>query len=407
MKRIKINYPNPLLIFFLGFFLLFTVRCNDDEENLPVMKQRGDILSTSYIKSYTAASIRTYLTTINLDINVDIVYDVDAYRIVYLTPDINGNLIQASGAVMIPNASESLPAISFHHGTQTKRELVASVDPTSIAEGFAGLVASSAGFVVFLPDYLGLGASNILHPYLHADLSAGPVIDMLTAGNVFCTHKNILLNGDLYIGGYSEGGYVTLAAQEQIEGLGSFPFNIVASAPQAGPYDLYSTVDHFIDIDEYPEPAFMAFLLTAYNDIYVWHRLQEIFKQPYAAMMPGLFDGTNTVDEISAQLPTKISELVQEDFLTGFKNGTEVDFINALKENTPLNWAPKSFTRFYHSNADSIVPYQNALTAVENLTASGGTSVELVTIDGLSHSEASVPAVTQMIEWFDSLRLSK
>ena len=407
MKRFKIDHSVSSLLFFLGFFLLITVSCNDETSVEPEIKERGDTLSTSFISNYTAASIQSYLNSLGLDIDVDIKYDVDAYKIVYLTPNIDGTLIPASGALMIPEVSGQLPALSFHHGTQTKRDLVASVNPISTPEGFAGLVASSSGFAVFLPDYLGLGVSKILHPYLHAGLSADAVIDMLTAGDMFCSKNDILLDGDLYIGGYSEGGYVTLAAQEQIEGLSSLPFSIVASAPQAGPYDLYNTVDHFIEIDEYPEPTFMAFLLTAYNDVYIWHRLPEIFNQPYASMMPGLFDGTKTVDEINDRLPTKISELVQETFLTGFKDGTETDFINALNENTLLNWAPKNPVRFYHSNTDEVVPYQNALTAVQNLKASGGASVELVTLDSLSHSQAGIPAVTQMIEWFDSLRIHR
>jgi predicted peptidase len=246
--------------------------------------------------------------------------------------------------------------------------------------------------------------SDILHPYLHAELSANAIVDMLTAGITFCNMNNIELNKDLYIGGYSEGGFTTLAAQKAIEEDNDFPFSLQASAPAAGPYDLYNTTTYFIDLDEYPEPAFMAYLFTAYNDVYRWNRLDNFFNAPYAEMMPNLFDGTKTTTEISDALPVKVSELFTADFITGFRNGTEKEVIDALKENTLLNWTPTIPMRFYHSNTDEIVPYQNSVTAVETFRDNGATDIKLITLDSLQHSEGGVPAYTDMIEWFYSLK---
>lgn len=392
----------------LGLLLLGAYACNNDETEEPAKDKRGDLISSEFISGYTAAQIQGFLTASGIEVNVDVKYDVDVYRLVYFTAgEDDGILFEASGAVMVPKAESELPVISFQHGTQTKRDMVASRDPMSVSEGFAGIVAASAGFVTFVPDYLGLGVSSVLHPYLHHDLSAGPVLDILRAGKTFCDNDDITLNGDLYIGGYSEGGYVTLAAQEEIEKQSSFVFSLVASAPQAGPYDLHGTVDYFIDIDEYPEPAFMAYLLTAYDYVYDWGRVNDIFRQPYSSMMYDLFDGTNTIGQISSMLPSKISTLLKDEFITGFKNGTELDFLNAIDENTSLNWKPKAAVRFYHSNSDELVPYQNSLTAVEKFRNNGAKDIELVTIEGLDHGDAGLVAVTGMLEWFDSLRVAR
>jgi fermentation-respiration switch protein FrsA (DUF1100 family) len=312
-------------------------------------------------------------------------------------------MTEASGALMIPKASLSFPALSLQHGTETKRTNVASENPMLTGEGIAALVAASAGYVTFVPDYLGLGASGIMHPYLHAGLSANAVADMLKAGITFCSINDITLSGNLYIGGYSEGGYVTLAAQKQIEEDASFPYELLASAPAAGPYDLYSTVGHFIDLDEYPEPAFMAYLFTAYNDVYDWNRLDDIFNAPYAGMMPDLFDGTKTTGQISDVLPSKVSGLFTAGFISGFKTGKEIQVIDALKENTLLSWAPVTPTKFWHSNADEVVPYQNMITAAEAFRNNGAENIETVTIDGLPHADAGVTAYVGMIECFDSL----
>ena len=390
-----------LVVFVMFSALLFS--CSDEQDEQPSEK-RGDLINSEYITEYTASFIEAALKGYDVDVDIDIEYDVDAYRITYLTPGPDGSLTEASGALMIPKGTSDMPAISFQHGTETMRTNVASRDPISTGEGFAGMVSTSTGFITFLPDYLGLGVSEILHPYLHADLSAGAVTDMIRAGDAFCKENNITPNHDLYIGGYSEGGYVTLAAQREIESDKDFPFNLIASAPAAGPYDLYGTATYLIQKDEYPEPAFLAYLFTAYNDVYNWNRLDEIFAAPYADMMPGLFDGTKTTNQISSELPNKISELFTQDFISGFNNGTETEVINALKENTLLSWTPVTPIRFYHSNADEIVPYQNSLNAIQEFRKNGATNIELKTIDGLHHSDAAVPAFTDMIEWFDSLR---
>ncbi len=393
-----------LKYFFVILVLLFiNAGCKKDEPREPSEK-RGDLISSEFISGYSSEMISSLIENINVDIDIDLEYDVDAYKIVYFTPGPDGSLIPASGALMFPKGESDLPAVSLHHGTETKRILVASEDPLSTGEGIAGLASASAGFAAFLPDMLGLGESGILHPYLIADLSAGTVIDMLTAAKTFCTRNNIDLNYDLYIGGYSEGGYVTLAVQKEIEAGKDMPYHLIASAPGAGPYDLYNTVFHFLDLDEYPEPSFMAYLFNAYNYVYRWNRIPEIYLSPYAGMMPDLFDGTKTTAQINDELPVRVSELFTADFIAGLKDGTDKQVLDALKNNTLLSWTPVTPTRFYHSDADRIVPYQNSVTAVNTFKNNGAPDIELITIDNLEHSDAAIPAYTGMIKWFDSLR---
>jgi hypothetical protein len=402
----KSHFKNFKQKTYFVLFLLLTLSfsgCDNNTEQPPT-DDRGRLINSYFISNYESGLIKIILNKYNVDLNIEIQYDVDVFIIVYLTPGPGGVMMEASGALMIPKTTADFPAISLQHGTETKRSNVASDNPIQTGEGIAGLVAASSGFVVFIPDYLGLGVSDILHPYLHAGLSSNAIVDMLKAGLTFCKMNNIELNRDLYIGGYSEGGFTTLAAQKAIEEDDDFPFSLVASAPAAGPYDLYSTTTYFLDLDEYPEPAFMAYLFTAYNDVYKWNRLDNFFNAPYAEMMPHLFDGTKTTAEISSTLPSKISELFTSDFITGIKNGTEKEVIDALKENTLLNWTPVTPTRFYHSNTDEIVPYQNSVTAVETFKGNGAKDVELITLDNLQHAEGGVPAYSNMIEWFYSLK---
>lgn len=332
--------------------------------------------------------------------NFQLKYNVEALRIVYQTIDARGEVVQASGALMVPIGADSLPMMSVQHGTETFRESVASVNPTNMAEGYLGLVAASMGYLITLPDYLGFGVSEVLHPYVHAKTNAITVIDLLRAVKSYSNEKSIITNGQLFLAGYSEGGYVTLATHKEIEQKYTTEFQITAVAPMAGPYDILSTSISLMSQTEYRWPYYFAFFITAYDEIYGWNRLNEIFNSPYNERMHQLFDGTKSSSEINNSLSTKISQLMNQDFLTKFLNGEEPEITAALQENNLLNWAPEAPIRFFHGDSDGAVPYQNALTAVDSLQAMGGASVELVTIIGGTHDSASMPSILGMLSWF-------
>jgi dienelactone hydrolase len=79
---------------------------------------------------------------------------------------------------------------------------------------------ASNGYIVCIPDYTGFGASeDIMHPYYHKASSNSAVIDMLHALGEMARKTDILpsQSGHYYLMGYSQGGWATLAAMEEIE----------------------------------------------------------------------------------------------------------------------------------------------------------------------------------------------
>jgi len=362
--------------------------CNDNEVVAP--EETAENI-------YSPKEIKELLTTAGISVPFTLIHSVEEIQVVYPTTDAHGSSVQASGTILIPRAEGDFPLLSLHHGTVTKRDEVASVNLSATPEGLTGLITASIGYLTGIPDYLGFGESDILHPYLHAKTSATTVIDFLRSVKTYCHEKNITLDGQLYLGGYSEGGYVSLAVQKEIEENHTNEFTITAVAPMAGPYDLSNTVRTIIQRPAYNWPAYLGFFLTAYNDIYSWNRLDEMFNAPYGEMMPQLFDGTKTFLEINSQLPTTVSDLLNQEFVANYLEGNEA--------NTLLNWTPVAPIRFYHGDADEVSPYQNALTALEVLKANGGTNIELVTIEGGTHETSGLPCVLGMIEWFNSFRI--
>lgn len=378
--------------------------CNsDDNPVFPEVHKRGEIIKKTDLVSMTPDQIQQIFVSANITIPFTLEYSVDVISVDYYTIDRNGNEVIVSGAMFIPQGVNNLSLLSLQHGTQTKRDLVASVSPMNSAEGIIGLITSSLGYLTVIPDYLGFGVSNVMHPYLHAESLIPSIIDLMRAGKTYSSENQIILDERVFLTGYSEGGYLSLLTQKYIEENHTSEFNLTAVAPLAGPYDLKGMVDTAFQSDLYGgDLAYIGFFFTAYNEIYGWNRLDDIFKAPYAAKMPGLYDGTKTWGEILALLPSSFSELMNPDFIVNYLNENETDVIAAFQENTILNWTPQTPIHFFHGDADITVPYQNVLTAIEQFESNGVSNIQLTTIPGGTHASSGPAASIGAIQWFES-----
>jgi pimeloyl-ACP methyl ester carboxylesterase len=399
----------PIILFYL-LLTVFYLACSEDSPvgpAPPVVKERGEIISTSRINTYTPEFLKTIIEFSELDLPFEPQLKVDAIKIVYQTIDYHGNKVHASGALFIPQTDAAAPLLSLQHGTVTKRDEAASVDPFSITAGVVGVLAGSIGYISAVPDLLGFGVSQVMHPYVHAAGNNEVILDFLRAVRTYLVENGVSINDQLFLGGYSEGGYLTMALQKEMETNYSEEFSPTAVAPMAGPYDLKFTLDYLLAQGEYEWPAYAAFFLTAYNQIYQWDRLDEFFNVPYAGNMTTLFNGSYTFADINDQLPQNLTSLIHFDFISGYTHGTETEFLAAVNENTLLDWAPVAPVRLIHGDADTAVPYQNAVRALENLENSGATDIELITIAGGTHETAGLPAIIEMIQWFEEMKVTK
>jgi hypothetical protein len=152
---------------------------------------------------------------------------------------------------------------------------------------------------------------------------------------------------------------------------------------------------------DYGTPAYVAYILTAYDDIYGWNRLDDFFVAPYASLMPGLFDGSQTYAEVVSALPGTLADLLDSAFVADVLSGNEPEVVAAFQENTLLDFAPTAPVHFFHGDADQTVYYENALTAMDSLTAMGGIDLQLTTIAGGSHATASIPSIVGVVDWFE------
>lgn len=391
----------------LLFLTVSGTACKKEEspaatEETPVIE--NNYVSSKFIAIIPAASLRN-LATVNgfPQFNNDLVYDISVYSLVYKTT-YQGREIQASGLMCFPqNTPAPPPVLSAQHGT-----LFANKDaPSNFPLSFNGPeLFASAGYATFIPDYLGYGVSaSILHPYYNEQYSALAVIDMIKAGKIFCKQQNIPVSDKLFLAGYSEGGYVTLAAQKEIEANPRHNLKLTAVAAGAGGYDLTAMIQDITTATAYDNPSYLAFLTQAYNTANNWNRpLNEIFQEPYATKIPALLNGSKTGSQVNAELPKAPSQLYTPAFFNGLAGNGEAQFRNALAANSLTDWAPQVPTRLYHGTADEVVPYTNSQITFNKLKANGAQNLTLHTIAGGTHGTTFQPMILELIPWFGSLR---
>ena len=313
----RVNNLLKYLLWVLLSSLLITCTQSDSNPVESGSHQRGQIIDQNNIGLLSVNEIQQIFTNSNTTLPFNLSYSVKVIAINYVTVDRNEVEKIVSGAIFIPQGINNLPLLSLQHGTQSKSDLVASVSPSNSVEGTIALLTASLGYITVVPDYIGLGISNEMHPYLHAKSLISSVIDMMRAGKIYCSENQLNLDGRVYLMGYSEGGYASLLTQKEIEENHISEFNLTGVAPLAGPYDLKGTIDSaFISNNYGGDPAYIGYFFTAYNEIYGWNRLNDIFVAPYASMMHSLYDGTKSWGEILNQLPASFSELVKPEFVS-------------------------------------------------------------------------------------------
>ncbi len=387
------------LLIFLSFFYACDKQSTSPEK--PRQTQRGALENAESLSEFSINQLSFLISQYVLDFDFNLNYTVKAYRLEYWTVDAYGEPALVSGAFIFPETNNTLPLLSIQHGTETHRQKVASVHPLQSMEGVAGLLLASDGYAVSIPDYLGYGISSGIHPYHHAETSAATVIDMIRAVQAFCSQENIRTD-KLFLAGYSQGGYVTMAAQREIEKNFSNEFDLTAVAAMAGAYDLKGTAFSILEDNEYPTPLYLAFILTAYNQIYQWNALDDIFLPPYNQKVLNYFDGSQNMSAITADLPSQLDSLFQNVFINSVLEETNSRAIGAMQENTLLDWAPAAPLHLIHGGSDETVPFQNALTAIDSLNARGGENIELTVIPGGTHESAAIPALAAAYAWLQN-----
>jgi len=406
MKNLKFYYFYLLLFVFAGLLL------NSCEENNNPEKQYENYISNELkieLTSQEAIANFTKVAPEAVALSPLIRYDVEVRKITYRTVFQDQN-IQASGLVCFPKTAGNYPVLSFQNGTNTLHSEAPSVnddnDLFSVMESI-----TSMGFIVVIPDYIGFGASaNLPHPYLDAKSSTQSILDLLRATNEYSSDDKIVAKPtkDLFIFGYSQGGWATMQLQKTIEKDYSSEFNLIASSCGAGPYSIEYMNKYIVDKTDYPMPYFLAYLLNSYVTIGAFtNPLSDFIQAPYAAKIPGLFDGKHSGSAINDELTTQMATLLTTEYRTGYDTNAKFASVRSVFiSNSITAWNAKTPMKLFHGANDDYIPSEISTKMLADFKTAGvsDSQIQLVIIPDADHSTGVYPTGLQTILWFLSLK---
>ena len=383
------------LVLAVAIFYIAGCGGSNDPGGISIEKVKGGKL----IADVPANVIKANLVKEGLVEQNSTVFGFKAYKIPYTTTDEENNTVQASGVMVVPtgyNASDidkqkltimksiGLAMVVNCHGTifSNAEAPSVSIENSAAPDRIGTIFSSVSGFVTLQPDYIGFGDSNShYHPYLLEKSSANSVVDFVKAAIKFAEDNNIPIvsTKDLYLTGYSQGGYVALAAQKKLEQEGSF--NLKLSIPMDGPYLLDPIAAGVLQSNTIGVPSFMAATAYAYAKAYK-KDVTELVQEPYASKLPSLFNGSLTRVEIDKQLTHKtkgdgglFTNSIAANYATSW-------FRAALAENSVVDFNPKTDVKMLHCEGDDVVPYQVAQGALQGFTQQiGATNVSLIPVE--------------------------
>jgi len=339
-------------------------------------------------------SILNLITTEDFDFTFE---NVSSQKIIYQTQDLEGNLIEASGVLFLPTASEPKGIVSLQHSTIQSNDQAPSNSVVGANEYTVGALFASSGYLTIMPDHIGYGISNAQrHLYELKDTYTHSTYDLLLASHDYLTNNSLEIPEPLFLVGYSNGAYASLALHQFIEE--EHALEVTETFAGAGAYDKTTFTKSLLTSDQ--DLDFLGtylWVLDVYNKTYPnlnrpWN---EYLQEPFASQITSLGDLAASVpDEL---IDLNAQNLFLETFIEGILENTDEAFLNALADNDVVDWTPLAPINLYHGTEDDFVFPLNSENAFEQFQSNGAT-VSYQLLEAESHSATAVPFFFEVLK---------
>lgn len=364
--------------------------------------KRGELIAFTLLETRDRATLQAVADA--LPGRFQVKDGADFYRIAYWT-ELKGRPVRASGLVVVPPAARAPRGVVLYlHGTMTTRALSPSRPDRADGDQEAAVFAGAGGYLVALPDYVGLGESEGPQAYVVTRPQVDASIDMLKALRPFAAQRGLRWSPDLFLAGFSQGGQTAAGLHRALERAPLEDYALKATAAIAGPHDLRAALLSKLEPPAALEPnsiGYVAFAVSAYAAYYD-APLDEAMTPEAAGRVPGLFDGAHWPDEIGRALPGDARRLFRPAFLRALESREGNWFTRALDENQTWAWVPQAPLRIVVGEADRDVPPASSRALYDYAKARGG-AVELRSMGAVDHMTAAAMSYAPTLEWFEGL----
>lgn len=233
-------------------------------------------------------------------------------------------------------------------------------------------------------------------------------------------------DGRLFLVGFSEGGYATLAAAREIK-ANHTAWNLLGVAALDGPYDLSGTMRNLMLTANasFSAPYFLPYVVAGYDNAYPEEPSLDFnaavlatpvgtSSQPLNQKLYPLLFGANTAEEINGvmqEVPsyTGPSSILTASYIAALGNPSSFLYQRLEENDAYRGWIPGTETQvlLYHNLDDDLVPIGN----FDAAQAVWGTPTNLIyqtatdDIPGLGsvHAGTLVPAYIQAAQWVNGI----
>lgn len=405
----------------LAILVCLMAGCSSDQPLVPI--RPGELVSYDYLKTYSVDNLKDVVGT-GLDkffyrgtmtpeaYRADLAVPqqgVKVYKVAYqsIIPEKNEQQVTAYGLIAIPeNVQPGAPIISYQHGTIFDRSWTPSNPDGSLETQFMLSQFASQGYIVIAADYFGTTQGSTLpNSYFVAQSTAQACLDMYRAGMEILRRENIT-PGKLFINGWSQGGYNTLAFLRYLE-LANVP--VAAAATASGPADPLLFVTESMNN---PSPYAAAFTVAALSNLMLsmdaYQGLDGYFEQSidpkYLQYARLLHKFELPYDTFEAKVPHTPDSVYTAQFYEDSRTAIK-PFWKKLDAGAAYRWRMRTPLRVFYSYRDEAIPWQVARVAADYQNTLGHPSAEAIDAGkNTDHRAVYIYSLINIKPWFDSLR---
>lgn len=343
------------------------------------------VLAATAAPAAAASAPGTVLASTTATLPPELAPLANGLRITYVTTDVNGTSISATGLILTPKTGRKHRTVAWGHGTTGLADQCA---PSTNQDVFwpeartAVAALLGRGWTVAAPDYPGLGTPDA-HPYLVGGSEARSLIDSVKAAR----NLDPSLQADYAIDGHSQGGQGALFANQMATAYdGSLVLKGSASIAPVSNVDVLAPL-----IPGTPGQGYLVMGVYGLSAVDSSFSPNSVLNAPAEHLTSVL--QTGCLNEILAAY----SSLTAGQLLVGGKLPDPIVAELAHFDN-PAQSAPTAPILIVQGTADEAVPA--VITANYLLPELGTTQpVQYVSIDGATHDSAVVDSAGQVADW--------
>ncbi len=324
-------------------------------------------------------------------------YDVHIYDVNYVSHWHDGSEVLASGLYFVPQGVESPMPRSPSRNCRAEGHAAAG---DGRGQSVSGLCRG--GCLVLMLDHIGLGHGEKFHIYQDCRPLATTAVDILRAVRQLDTTLRVQTTDQLFLTGYSEGGYAALGTNKLIQEQYADRFRVTATSANAGVYD---KPGHVAAIRPYGRPQFLPFLLMGVNEVYgIAPDVHDLYMPPYDSLVRVFFDGSHGGEVMTAHFLSIAEHMLQGWVVEDYHNNPSSLFRKALTDNTITYWRPDNPVQFFHCMGDETVFCEKSVVALNAMRQLGAPDVTLRNPgQKYGHRSCGLLATAYSKFYFDSL----